>query len=139
MQAPIKVVDLGCGSGSLLIPLAQKFPQHHFIGYDWDKVPYFIAKFRSRKIPNIQLFNRNFMKENYSDVQLIVCYIGPSLKIPLGKKLYEELPEGAFVVSETFELDFLSLQEVIQANTLKIPTKVFLYQKKKSNIDSKAV
>jgi len=129
MPSPIKVADLGCGSGSLLIPLAKKFPQHHFIGYDWDIVPYLIARFRSRKIPNIRLFRRNFMKENYSDTQLIVCYISPSLKNSLGQKLSQELPAGSIVISETFELAHLTLVDTIQTDTLKIPTKVFVYQK----------
>ena len=126
---PVTVADLGCGSGSLLIPLAKKFPQHNFIGYDWDIVPYFMAKFRSRKIPNIRVYRRNFMKETYGGMQLVLCYTGESLSAILGKKLYEELPEDAQVISETFELGSLHLKETIQADTLKIPTKVFFYQK----------
>ena len=34
----LKIIDLGCGSGSLIIPLAKEFPQHEFYGYDWDVV-----------------------------------------------------------------------------------------------------
>jgi len=130
MPSPVNVADLGCGSGSLLIPLAKKFPQHNFIGYDWDIVPYLIAKFRSRKIPNIRLYRRNFMKENCDDIQLVLCYTSPTLKEPLGEKLFSDLPEGSFVISETFELDYLTLLDTIQTNTFKIPIKVFLYQKK---------
>lgn len=130
MSSPVNVVDLGCGNGSLLIPLAKEFPLHQFIGYDWDKVPYWLAKIRTKKIKNIRLFNSNFMKENYSNIQLVLCYTSPTLKDPLGAKLQSELPEGSFVISETFELDHLTLLDTIQTSTLRIPTKVFLYQKK---------
>ncbi|MBO4520254.1 MAG: methyltransferase [Alphaproteobacteria bacterium] len=126
---PVNVADLGCGSGSLLIPLAKKFPQHHFIGYDWDIVPYLIAKFRSRKLPNVHIYRRNFMKESYGDMQLIMCYTGESLSAILGEKLNQEISKDALIVSETFELGSLRLKEKIQTDTLKIPTKVFIYQK----------
>lgn len=128
-KAPIKVVDLGCGSGSLLLPLAKKFPQHHFIGYDWDKIPYFIAKYRTKKIKNISIHNRDFMKQSYTDTKLLLCYTGPSLREELGQKLYNETPLDSLIISEAFELNYLPLKEVISAPTLKMPIKVFLYQK----------
>ena len=30
------ILDPGCGTGTLLISLAKKFPQHNFIGIEWD-------------------------------------------------------------------------------------------------------
>ena len=126
---PIKVVDLGCGSGSLLLPLAKKFPQHHFIGYDWDKIPYLIAKYRTKKIKNISIYNCDFMKQNYTEAKLLLCYTGPSLKEELGQKLHNEIPSGTLIISEAFELSHIPLKEIISAPTLKMPIKIFLYQK----------
>lgn len=129
-KSPINIFDLGCGDGCLLIPLAKKFPQHNFIGYDWDKVPYYIAKFRTKKIANIQIRNCDFMKQDYQNAQLILCYTGNGLSEPLGYKLNSEIPKNCLVISEAFELKHLSLMQTISSPTLKMPIKVFLYQKK---------
>ena len=42
------VMDLGSGWGTLLLPLAKKFPNHHFIGIEYGCIPYWVSKFRSR-------------------------------------------------------------------------------------------
>ena len=44
---PLKVTDLGCGSGALLLPLAKEFPEHHFTGYEWDIVPLTMGKIKA--------------------------------------------------------------------------------------------
>lgn len=125
----IKVYDLGCGSGALLLPLARKFPHHSFIGYEWDWVPLLIAKFRCRNQKNIKIIKADFMKQNYKDAGLILCYTGNLLKKTLGNKLNNELKKGTLVISEAFELDYLPPKGQISTPTLKIPIKVFLYQK----------
>ncbi len=130
-QAPksLHIYDLGCGSGSLLLPLAKEFSQHQFTGYEWDWLPYLIAKIRCRKYPNIKIIKADFMLQNYNDAGLILCYTGATLSHPLGEKLNNELPAGSLVISEAFKLDHLPPKETLEAPTIKMPIKIFLYQK----------
>lgn len=123
------VVDLGCGSGCLLIPLAKKFPQHTFIGYDWDYIPFGIAKFRCRKISNITLFRCSFMKVSHKNADLILYFGIMSLKEPLGKKLQSEIKPQTLVLSEAFPLNHLKLKKEKQTSACKIPLKIFIYTK----------
>ncbi len=123
------VYDLGCGDGGLLLPLAKRFPHHVFIGYEWDWLPYLLAKFRCRNHPNIKIIKADFMKQNYHNAGLVLCYTGPYLKHRLGHKLNNELSKGTHVISEAFELDELPQKKEISSPTLKMPMKVFLYQK----------
>lgn len=58
--------DLGCGSAGLLIPLAKKFPHHNFVGYEWDILPYMLAIYKTRNLPNITILYRDFFKEDLS-------------------------------------------------------------------------
>ncbi len=125
----LKIYDLGCGCGSLLIPLAKDFSHHQFVGYEWDWFPYLIAKMRCRKYSNITITKTNFMLQNYEDANLILCYTSNGLSQPLGKKLNNELRAGALVISETFKLNHLPLKDELESPTIKIPIKIFLYQK----------
>lgn len=68
------VVDLGSGWGSLLLPLATKYPQHTFIGYERVWLPYLISRWRTRKLPNIKLYRQDFFTADFTDVDAILCF-----------------------------------------------------------------
>lgn len=68
------VVDLGSGWGSLLLPLAAKYPQHTFIGYERVWLPYLISRWRTRKLPNIKLYRQDFFTADFTDVDAILCF-----------------------------------------------------------------
>lgn len=68
------VVDLGSGWGSLLIPLAAKYPQHTFIGYERVWLPYIVSRWRTRKLPNIKLYRQDFFTADFADVDAILCF-----------------------------------------------------------------
>ncbi|MBR6355497.1 MAG: hypothetical protein IKR92_01465 [Alphaproteobacteria bacterium] len=68
------VVDLGSGWGSLLLPLAKKYPQHTFIGYERVWLPYIISRWRTRKLPNIKLYRQDFFTADFADVDAILCF-----------------------------------------------------------------
>lgn len=62
------VVDLGCGSGALLLPLAELFPKLQFIGVDLSENMLNLAKAESTKR---QLTNISFLRENFSQLTSI--------------------------------------------------------------------
>ena len=77
------VMDLGSGWGTLLIPLAKKFPNHHFIGIEYGFVPYFISKFRTRKMHNIAFYRQDFWNTDISKADVIFLFL---LNRLMGKK-----------------------------------------------------
>ena len=62
------VVDLGCGSGALLLPLAELFPKLRFVGVDLSENMLAIAKNESVKR---QLKNVSFLRENFTQLSSI--------------------------------------------------------------------
>ena len=122
-----KVADLGCGSGSLLIPLARQFPDTEFVGYEWDIIPYMLAVYKTRNLPNVTILYRDFFKEDLSKYNLVLCYLGTSIEEKIGSKLNKELTKDSLVISEVFKLAGIKLKSEISITWGFIKAKVYLY------------
>jgi len=127
----LKVTDLGCGSGALLLPLAKEFPNHQFIGLEWDIVPLTMGKIKAKMagLNNITFVKGNYMKTSHADMDLIMCYVLKVTGEPLGKKLAKEIKETAVVISEMFPLGHLEETKVINSSLAGISEKIFVYKK----------
>lgn len=125
------VVEPGCGDARILKSLADKYPQHSYIGYEWDYVPYFLARFKTRKYKNITIKRRNFMTEDYTTINLVVLFTGNEIAQELSVKLRQDLPKGAVVISESFKLpDFSCIREseTGKKNHFFLDQKLYVYQ-----------
>ena len=60
----LTIVDPGCGLGGLIIKLAKNFPQHHFIGIEWNKAAAKLAQIRSKDLKNIEILRQDFLIMN---------------------------------------------------------------------------
>lgn len=125
---PSVVADLGCGSGSLLIPLAKEFPQHEFVGYDWDVVPYAIAALRARHLPNVRLYCADFTKADFKEADLVLIFGGKKLFAEWGRQFVRGLKNGAAVISEAFPITQLEAEKEIAAPSYGMPLKVYTYR-----------
>ena len=124
-----KIADLGCGSGSLLIPLAKQFPNHQFVGYEWDFVPYFLGKLKAHKLKNITYLRRDFFKEDLSGFQLILCYLGTGeIQKQIGTKLNNELSSDSLIISEIFQLENLKKHAETDIKCGPMTFKIYQYK-----------
>ena len=130
-KKPMKVTDLGCGSGVLLLPLAKEFPEHEFIGLEWDVVPLTMGKIKAKLagLNNIKFVKGNYMKESHADMDVIMCYVLKVTGEPLGKKLAAEIKDTAVVISEMFPLGHLEEVKQIKSSLAGVPEKIFVYKK----------
>lgn len=138
-KKPMKVTDLGCGSGVLLLPLAKEFPEHEFIGLEWDVVPLTMGKIKARGLKNIRFVKGDYMKTSHKDMDLILCYVLKVTGEPLGKKLAKEIKEDTIVISEMFPLGHLDEVKQIQSSIYGVPEKIFVYRKPKAKKEVKKV
>ncbi|MBQ4472334.1 MAG: methyltransferase domain-containing protein [Alphaproteobacteria bacterium] len=98
------VMDLGSGWGTLLLPLARKFPKHHFIGIEYGCIPYFVSKFRARKISNITFLRQNFFNSDVSKADIVLTFLMNSTMAKLTPKLLKEAKCGALVYANRFQM-----------------------------------
>lgn len=135
-KKPMKVTDLGCGSGVLLLPLAKEFPEHEFIGLEWDVVPLTMGKIKAKLagLKNIKFVKGNYMKESHAEMDVIMCYVLKVTGEPLGKKLASEIKDTAVVISEMFPLGHLEEVKQIKSSLAGVPEKIFVYKKPTAKI-----
>ena len=98
------IMDLGSGWGSLLLPLAKRFPQHHFIGIEYGYIPYFVSKLRSRKMPNITYYRQDFFKSDISKADIIFMFLINKIMPKIEDKCSTEAKKGALIYSNRFPM-----------------------------------
>lgn len=96
------VYDLGSGWGSLVIALARAFPNAEIRGIEMSPLPYWIARLRTRNLPNITLRRGNFYHCNLTDAAAVTCYLMIKPMPKLARLLDQMLRPGTPVVSIAF-------------------------------------
>lgn len=124
----LTVIDLGSGTGSLLIPLAKEFPQHRFVGIEWDFIPLVFAKFYSHKLKNIYWYKQNFMTYSCSDADIVFCYLLKTMQERVGLKLSQEIKKECIVITELYPVNHLKL---IKTHKPKLNIGIPVYEMKK--------
>lgn len=125
------VVELGSGWGTLLFPLARKYPHCRVSGYETSPLPFFWTKslFLLKPSPNLFLYRKDFFDISLEDNALIVCYLYPGAMRRLKDKFEKELKPGTWVISNTFAIPGWQPQQVAEINDLYF-TKIYVYRKK---------
>lgn len=123
------IVELGSGWGTIVFPLANKYPSLHVYGYENSPVPFFYCYLNKtiHSFANLELFYQDFFSVNLSDASIVVCYLYPGAMTKLSIKLKEELKPGTWVISNTFALPNWIPKKIIEVNDL-YQTKIYLYQ-----------
>ena len=124
-RKPLVVADLGCGDGCLLAHLARQFPQHQFVGYEWNPLPFYLAKLRLKKYPNARVIRADVMREDLSHIDLVVCYW--LSEIDYAQKLRRSLKKSAIVLSEVFEVKEWKAHRTVASRLCGFQTQVFIY------------
>ena len=103
IKAGEKAADLGSGNGKIVIALARAGAEAH--GYEinpllvwWSRRNIRQAGLEGKAFVHL----RNFWSEDFSDFNVVTLYGVPHIMERLEKKLLQELPRGARVVSNSF-------------------------------------
>lgn len=86
-QTPQTIVDAGCGNGSILAELAKKYPQHRFIGIEYNASLYNYCRHRYKKIKNLFFKHQDLLTFDYEETDIIYYFGIPELTLALEKKL----------------------------------------------------
>ncbi len=103
---PIKVYDLGSGTGGLCLAIGKNFPQLEVIGIELGLPFWFFAVLRSKlgARKNVRFLKKDFWQYDISDGDIILFYLGDVVMPIMADKLAKEAKSGALIISNTFPL-----------------------------------
>lgn len=103
-EASGTIAELGCGWGSLAVPLARRHPQCRVVGFELSPVPWAVSAARRRLagLPNLEIRRADFFDASLEGASIVICYLFPGAMERLRAKFERELPPGALVISNTF-------------------------------------
>jgi len=127
MEIKGKIYELGSGWGTLLLLLAEKYPQYQILGLESSPLPFWFSKLRLRPYPNVKVVREDFFSKNLSDTGLVVCYLYPGAMEKLKLKFEAELRPGAVVISNTFAVPGWVPENMFIVNDL-YRTKIYFYK-----------
>ena len=121
----LKILDLGTGSGCLIISLLREFKKAKGVGIDLDKKALEVAKQNKKNLINekrLKFYNADFSQFNTKNYDLVVCnppYVSTSLKDKLLDDVREFEPEIALFAKE----DGLKCFKMVLNNLIKYENK----------------
>lgn len=121
------IYEIGSGWGTLMSPLAKKFPRCRIVGFETSPLPYLFSKLRCLWLPNVQLERRDFFSVDLKKGSLVVCYLYPAAMEKLKEKLDNELQPGSLVASNTFAIRGWTADKVVELDDI-YRTKIYLYK-----------
>ncbi|MEK6347033.1 MAG: class I SAM-dependent methyltransferase [Burkholderia sp.] len=96
------IYELGSGWGSLAIALAEAFPQAEIRGIELSPLPYWVSRFRARRLANLTLRRANFLACDLSDAHAVTCYLMIKPMRAIAALLDRSVRPGTPVVSLSF-------------------------------------
>lgn len=105
---PKTTIDAGCGNGHLLGRLAKKYPQHRFIGIEYNPMLYNYCQHKYRKLKNLVFLNQDLLAFDYNQADIIYYFGFPKLTVALQEKL----------LHTTKKIDLIALDATFEKLTL---------------------
>jgi precorrin-6B methylase 2 len=126
--------DLGCGDARMLIAAHNKFPTATFVGVEYYRVPYLLAKLRlalTKKTSHISIQREDLFEADIKNANRIFVYLIPKVMDKLLPKLEREAQPGTRIVSLDFRFSKREPNQVIELQGRqknKISKRLFIYE-----------
>ncbi|MFA5947186.1 MAG: methyltransferase [Patescibacteria group bacterium] len=123
-----KVVDLGCGDGSMLFAVARKFPEVVCVGYDISLLPLFFGWARKllyfKKYRHVHIRFGNLFKQSVEDADLVFIFLLSKSYPKLVELLKRDIKDEAQVVVEAWPFPNTTPLKTLKEDKL---LSIFLY------------
>jgi SAM-dependent methyltransferase len=125
----LRILDIGSGRGKMLFRINKKVSNVEIVGYEIDKLYYFLANLRN-KWENISFHNDDINNLKDFNFNIILTFLLERQSKTL-INLYKKFPVGAIVISNAFRIPFdddtWALSEVKKSRFLL--WKIYIYKK----------
>src|SRR5574343_125652 len=118
-QQTSRLIDLGAGIGSAVIPLARQLPELKITAVERAPLPWLILRWRCRRYGNIEVRRQNLWDAGLGDYDLVFLFLSPLAMPRMQDKCLREMRSNCLVVSSCFEMPRWPAETVIQLDDTK--------------------
>ncbi|MEC5384146.1 class I SAM-dependent methyltransferase [Uliginosibacterium sp. H3] len=124
---PLTALDIGSGTGSLVLRLAQLRPDWQVHGIETAPAPYWLSRRLCRDIPNTHLSRGDFWQGSLQGFDVVYAFLSPVPMPALWAKAVREMRPGSWLISNSFEISRATPEHVISVRD-KRNTHLFCYR-----------
>ena len=124
---PSRVLDLGCGTGSLLVRLARLRPDCQYTGIEHAPLPWLIARLRTAPLPQVTIVYGDFWPHPLGDYQLIYAFLSPVPMPRLEQDACARMGNDALLVSNSFPCPNLAAESCLDVKDRR-QTRLYCYR-----------
>lgn len=124
---PLRVLDVGSGTGSFACQLATLRPDWQVTGIESAPIPYWLSRWLGRAQKNLQLFHGNFWQQRMNHYDVVYAFLSPVPMPTLWKKLQNEMRPESLLISNSFSVVGEEPEAVIEVNDRR-KTKLYCYR-----------
>jgi hypothetical protein len=99
-----RFLDLGAGIGSVIEPLARRFPDVQFVAIENSPLPWLLGWIRTRGLRNCDWRWGDLWATELGEFDLVYAFLSPAPMPRLGEKACAEMRPGSLFISNSFAL-----------------------------------
>lgn len=112
-QRPLSLLDLGCGIGSVVVPLGRRHRDIALTGIESAPAPWLLAWFRAWPLPNVRIRRGDFLEADWSDYDVVYAFLSPHPMADVWDKARREMRDDALLVSKDFPVIGIAPDECV--------------------------
>ena len=122
-----RILDIGCGTGSLLARLARQQPTLRCIGIELAPLPWLIARLRCQRLGNVEIHRGNFFAGSWHEHDVIYAFLSPAPMEQVWTKARQEMRPGTLLISNSFPVPGIEPDQTLTLGDRRA-TRLFLYR-----------
>ena len=101
----VHLIDIGSGLGGLVLNLAKRRPDSHFLGIEIAPLPWLVSKLRAQLAKSSAQFTRgDYGRLNFAEYDVVFAYLSPVAMPALWEKVRTEMRSGTMLLSYEFPI-----------------------------------
>ncbi|MBI4757396.1 MAG: methyltransferase [Betaproteobacteria bacterium] len=123
----LRVLDAGCGIGTVVCALARARPDVTVRGIEHAPLPAWLARLRTRGLPGARARRGDFWREDWSACDLVYAFLSPHPMARVWEKACREMRPGTLLVSNSFPVPDVAADEILDVADRRA-TRLYCYR-----------